>query len=297
MNVLPSAKGRALVATSRRISFFLAFLLVLKGGLNVSPVSAEQRDPLSPLSPMTFETELDEGDDTALFVVGNTLFAVYHELGHALVDLLDLPIVGREEDAVDGFAAVMMIPPEPDPVRDELIIAVADGWRLQSERSEIMGGSPLWAEHALDEQRFFSVICWMVGSDQEGFFDLALEAGMPEERIDSCALDFERVKEGWQDLLHDHRRQPADNDQALKPRLDVAFEEPAREDAEAFEWARMGDVIERSVLDFGRRINLPETVTVRFASCGEANAYWYGKHRDVVICYGLVDDFLAILNN
>ncbi len=126
------------------------------------------------------EIALDEGDDTALFVIGNTLFAVYHELGHALIDLLNLPVIGREEDAADGFAAVMMIPGKPDLLRDELIIAVADGWRLLGEQA-VAGGGPdqLWGEHALDEQRHFSVVCWLVGSDQEGFFDLASESGMP----------------------------------------------------------------------------------------------------------------------
>ena len=72
-------------------------------------------------------------DDETLFVVGNTLFTIYHELGHGLVDLLGLPVIGREEDAVDGFAAVTMIPEEPDAVGDALIIAVADAWQVQSD--------------------------------------------------------------------------------------------------------------------------------------------------------------------
>ncbi len=251
---------------------------------------------VDPLSPIAFEVEIDEEDDTALFVVGNTLFAVYHELGHALIDLLDLPVVGREEDAVDGFAAVMMIPPDPDPVRDQLIVAVADGWRLQSERTgDGVDPSPLWAEHALSEQRYFAVICWMVGSDQEGFFDLAQESGMPVERIETCADDFDRMKAGWQDLLEGHGSDPAGERHPDDTSIQVVFEPPYPEDAEAFEFALLGDVVERSVLQLAQNINLPETITVRFKSCDEANAFWYGAKRDVVICYELVGDFLSVL--
>ena len=249
-------------------------------------------EPLDPLSPASFEVGIDEEDDTALFVVGNTLFAVFHELGHALVDLLNLPVVGREEDAADGFAAVLMIPPDPDPVRDQLIVAVADGWRLQGEQTgDGVDQRPLWTEHTLDEQRYFAVICWLVGSDQEGFFDLANEAGMPLERIESCAGEFDRMKAGWQDLLKGHG---ADGSIDERP-IAVVFEPPYAEDVEAFEFARLGGAIERSILYFAGNIDLPEKITVRFTSCDEANAFWYGAHRDVVICYELIDDFIAVL--
>jgi hypothetical protein len=52
------------------------------------------------------------GVDAASFVEGNLYFLGYHELGHALVSELDLPVVGREEDAVDRLAIWMMTPEE-----------------------------------------------------------------------------------------------------------------------------------------------------------------------------------------
>lgn len=244
------------------------------------------------LQPANIQVDLDEQDDTALFVVGNTLFAVYHELAHALIDLLELPVIGREEDAADGFAAIMMIPSTPDRVRDELIIAVADGWRLQGEQAD---QSPLWGEHALDEQRYFSVICWMVGSDQEGFFDFAIEAGMPLQRIEACAADFERMKTSWQGLLAAHVVDDTNASPGGQGRIAVVFDQPDRGDVEPMEWASKGRAIERSVLALGESIDLPEKITVRFRSCDEANAFWYGARREVSICYGLVDDFLSVL--
>jgi hypothetical protein len=259
------------------------------------PPAATSAAP-SPLPPAGFQMDLDPTDDTALFVVGNTLFATYHELAHALIDVLELPVIGREEDAADGFAAMMMIPPKPDPIRDELIIAVADGWRLLGERTGTwIDHAPLWDEHALDEQRYFSVLCWMVGSDQAGFFDLAEEAGMPPERIETCVDDFTRMRTGWQTLLAGHRPSGDGADRDGEAPIAVVFEEPVQADRDAFHWSQKGGAIEQSILALARSIELPEKVAVRFQSCDDANAFWYRDGREVLICYGLIDEFLSVL--
>ena len=50
------------------------------------------------------------GEDHPLrYVRANVRFMVLHELGHALVDLFDLPVTGRQEDAVDQLAAILML--------------------------------------------------------------------------------------------------------------------------------------------------------------------------------------------
>ena len=158
------------------------------------------------------------------------LFTVYHELGHGLIDLLDLPVIGREEDAVDGFAAISMIPTTPDPVRDALIVAVADAWRARSDRSLGNDVRAYWGEHALDEQRHFAIVCLMVGSDQEGFYEFALEAGLPAERIASCSRDFMGMKNGWKRLLDPHRK-GGTNDVTLasQPPIALVFDQPFQE--------------------------------------------------------------------
>jgi len=52
-----------------------------------------------------YESE-DEVDDA---VAGAFVFFLFHEVGHALIDVLELPITGREEDAADQLAAWVMI--------------------------------------------------------------------------------------------------------------------------------------------------------------------------------------------
>src|SRR5262249_6414336 len=43
------------------------------------------------------------------FVTGNTLFVLSHKIGHGVINEMDLPIVGHEEDAADSFAINMAI--------------------------------------------------------------------------------------------------------------------------------------------------------------------------------------------
>src|ERR1700731_4836400 len=43
------------------------------------------------------------------FVLGNSLFAVLHEMAHGLIADLGLPVLGREEDAADAFATVAIL--------------------------------------------------------------------------------------------------------------------------------------------------------------------------------------------
>ena len=43
------------------------------------------------------------------FVVGNLYFVLVHELGHAVINQLNLPVLGREEDAADSFATLSML--------------------------------------------------------------------------------------------------------------------------------------------------------------------------------------------
>src|SRR3954466_4635841 len=50
---------------------------------------------------------LGKRQELVKFVAGNTLFALVHEFGHTAISEMGLPVLGREEDAADSFAAVI----------------------------------------------------------------------------------------------------------------------------------------------------------------------------------------------
>ena len=86
-------------------------------------------------------------EDLAVAVVGATFFAFFHELGHAVIHQLELPAVGREEDAADQMATLILISAGESGV--EMALNGAKWFALQSESGN---QTPFWDEHALDRK-------------------------------------------------------------------------------------------------------------------------------------------------
>ena len=45
-----------------------------------------------------------ENSEERVFLTANILGIFYHEFGHAVIDIEDVPIFGQEEDAADVFS-------------------------------------------------------------------------------------------------------------------------------------------------------------------------------------------------
>jgi Putative metallopeptidase len=103
------------------------------------------------------------------FVLGNTLFVMAHEMGHALINQMDMPVLGREEDAADSFAVVTALNMHSG-FSERVLIEAGKGWVLSSKRDKKQGNAlAFYDEHGLDLQRAYNVVCMMVGSDPEKF--------------------------------------------------------------------------------------------------------------------------------
>src|SRR3954471_7690018 len=79
--------------------------------------------------------------ETIQFVVGNLLFVLLHEMGHVQVTEMGLPVLGREEDAADSYAAVKMLALK-DAFSDRVLTEAARGW-FYSDRRDRMEGVPI----------------------------------------------------------------------------------------------------------------------------------------------------------
>jgi hypothetical protein len=142
--------------------------------------------------------------DRVQFVVGNTLFVLLHELGHVIIDEMKLPVLGREEDAADSFAALTMIEIGSSFSRRVLVDASESDRRDQQTETE-----PLYyGEHNLSQQRAYQIVCLMVGSNPAQFMSLAAETKMPESRQESCQKEYAKASWSWDTVLKPHRRAP-----------------------------------------------------------------------------------------
>lgn len=164
--------------------------------------------------PYAFYTEVierfseieEDTEQQALFASDAMLHTLFHELGHALVDQLELPIVGKEEDAVDALANVLLL--EHYNEGAEMARNAAELFALEGEDRGDLEEEDFWDEHSLDEQRYFSTLCHIYGSDPDNFTDLAEDVGFSDDRREICVETYQRLVDDWGVLL-----EPAFKDQ------------------------------------------------------------------------------------
>lgn len=146
------------------------------------------------------EEEVDEA------VVNSTLFTFFHELGHALIDQLDIPVTGKEEDAVDQLATSILVELGEEGEKAALDGAVSFG--ISGEEESTMEELPYWDEHSLSSQRFYNIACWVYGTDPEKYDYLVTEGHLPEERAGRCEGEFAQMARSWGKLLDPYMKNP-----------------------------------------------------------------------------------------
>jgi hypothetical protein len=138
-----------------------------------------------------------------ILVAGTTAFVLLHEVGHALIHVLDLPTTGREEDAVDQLATLLML--GEGAVGDSLAFAAAE-WFLQSAQRTRITRLAFADEHGLDAQRVYSIICWVHGRDPSRYPEIVREGWLPAARAERCPAEYARVSRSWTRLLAPYHR-------------------------------------------------------------------------------------------
>lgn len=138
------------------------------------------------------------------YVWANLRFILAHEIGHALIEELDLPVTGRIEDAVDQFASLVMqrVVTEQGERPDDV------AWNLRMAAVDLLAGSrgqyPLEAYadvHALGEQRYFNLQCLLYGTDPGRYAGLVEGGDLPAGRAQTCPRETRRAADAWWRLL------------------------------------------------------------------------------------------------
>jgi len=138
------------------------------------------------------------------FVVGNMVFVLLHEIAHAAIGDMKLPVLGKPEDAADSYAVMRLIS-IGTVFTHRVLVEAAKGWFLSDRRDRKEGETiTYYDEHGLDKQRAYQIVCLMVGSDEQKFKDLAEETKLPAERQQTCALDYGNASYAWDLVLKPH---------------------------------------------------------------------------------------------
>jgi len=228
--------------------------------------------------------------DRVEFVTGNTLFILLHEMGHVHISEMNLPVLGREEDEADTFAAITMLKIGTS-FSQRVLADASQGWFLSDRRDQQTGAKPLYYDdHNLSPQRAYQIVCLMVGSDPAKFKSLADESKMPESRQQSCKEGYAKVSRSWDMVLMSHRRAP---DQP-ETKINVVYGD-AQGDFEVFARSfRAVRILETVAERAASEYVWPASFTMEMVSCSGPNASWDDKTRTLKVCYQLAFDFAEL---
>ena len=121
-------------------------------------------------------------------------------VGHALVDRLQDPDHGPR-----GGRRRRPGHRDPHPGRGrgaDTVLTAADWFAGLSELgSDTIGAEEFADVHSLDDQRFYSLLCWVYGSDPDTYAFLVKDGDLPKGRALGCPDEYIRNVESWIELL------------------------------------------------------------------------------------------------
>lgn len=179
-------------------------------------------------------------------VIGQFLYVVGHEMGHAVFSMLQVPIFGREEDIADLFSAYMMLQFEREEAR-RLIVGAGFAYdRYMRRATHLLPLRAFSGVHGLPMQRFSNLMCVAYGADSELFADVVEMGYLPRERADVCPREYRQFAFAFQQLLGPHVDRAAMQDimkRAWLPKADA----PSSGDADDTYREKPNDEIRRNI--------------------------------------------------
>jgi hypothetical protein len=234
-----------------------------------------------------------ERENAVEFVVGNMLFVLLHELAHAAIADLGLPVLGREEDTADEFAILTLLR-MGTAFTHRVLTDATKGWFFSARRDR-NDGEPLafYDEHSLDQQRAYQIVCLMVGHNPNEMADLANEMKFPDDRRESCKKDFARASLSWAAVLKPHRPE------AGQPNIKIeTIYGDGKGDLDSFaQGLRAVRLLETVAGRAADAVVWPAPFALEMQSCGFINARWTDESRKLTLCYELAADFAELYHN
>ena len=224
---------------------------------------------------------MPEDEGAAEFVTSNVIATFYHELGHALIDVLQLPVLGREEDAADTLSALLIHQGWEEEAAATLTYDTANAYWAYSEEAKAEGyDMAFWDEHSLDMQRYYNLICLYYGAEPDLRADDAKELGLPDDRAERCPDEYQLAADSWGGLL-----------EGLEPGTDGSFGLKIDGDRDS---DPILEIMAQEVDVLNESYALPEEVTVLVAPCGEPNAFYSPSERTITFCTEYATDLVRI---
>ena len=134
-------------------------------------------------------------------LIGPVADVFFHEAGHAVFDILQVPRFGREEDAADQFSTYLMLRFEKADAR-RLILGSAYQYKGDLAAPTVTLARQKFAdEHGTPVQRFYNLLCMAYGADPKLFADVVTKDFLPKDRAEGCEDEYHQVDFAMQKLI------------------------------------------------------------------------------------------------
>ena len=208
------------------------------------------------------------------FVAANMIAIYYHEFGHALIDIMKLPIFGQEEDAADVLSAVLIDEFFEEGPAQDIAFATANGFLgEQSIRDAERSFVAYWDVHGPDLQRYYTFICLFYGANPGSRKALADKLRLPDARRRTCDDEFRQAKGAWGPVLDELTATGAGK--TIRFLVDHRVDEFGKFSAE---------VLRREIKAMNNDLSLPKRLLVRVEDCDTINAFYSAKRREITMC-------------
>jgi hypothetical protein len=147
--------------------------------------------------------DLPAGVAKADTILGPALDVFLHETGHAVFNMLEIPVLGREEDAADQFSAYIMLRLSKPEAR-RMILGSAYHRAAQTSVDAAPSRDAFSDEHSLPAQRAFNVLCIAYGADKELFADIVEKNYLPKGRAENCGIEYDDLTFAMTKLIGPH---------------------------------------------------------------------------------------------
>ncbi|MCC2098404.1 MAG: hypothetical protein KDJ29_16020 [Hyphomicrobiales bacterium] len=151
--------------------------------------------------------------DRTNIVAGTLSTIILHEAAHALFDLLDIPVLGREEDAADQVATYLILSLGGDKAiglisGSVFVLLKAAGGQsfkfLKRRRLKLIDGKEMADEHSTPLQRMYNTLCLALGSNPKLFGSIVKTGALPEKRAEICYWEIAQVDKAFKRLMLPH---------------------------------------------------------------------------------------------
>jgi hypothetical protein len=134
----------------------------------------------------------DDGVSRDSAIVGAFVQVTLHELGHAVIHILKVPVFGREEDAADQIAAFLMLQFGHENAKRTLSGA-AYFWGALIEHTSFTSQTIFADVHSTEAQRFYNHLCIAYGGDPDDFQVYVTRGILPLFRAQQCVAEYNQI--------------------------------------------------------------------------------------------------------